>query len=242
MRAVAAVMTAAALAQHDAATTARLHPLTRNALDRMWDFQQADGCWTWAELNAPPSEIDEYFGVTMAAIAVGAAPEKYAATPKAQEGLKRIRSYLRDHPPRTMHDRAMLMLAAAHVEGLMTEEQRKQPTADLFALQRPEGGWAMASLGDWKRSDGQPQELISSDGYGTGFATYVLRAGGGIPADDPRLRKAVIWMETHQRASGCWFTRSPRKNDQLSTYTGSVYVILALSACGEIPSPTSERD
>jgi len=242
MRPVEAVMTAAVLAQNDAATTARLHPLTRKALDRMWDFQQADGGWKWAKLNAPPSEMDDHFGVTMAAIGAGLAPERYALTPKAQDGLKKICGYLRDHPPQTMHNRAMLMLAAAHTEGLMTDEQRKQTTADLFALQRQDGGWAMASLGNWKRSDGQPQDLSSSDGYGTGFATYVLRCAAGTPAEDPRLRKAVIWMKTHQRASGCWFTRSPRKNDELSTYAGTAYVILALSSCGEIPPPAIGND
>jgi squalene-hopene/tetraprenyl-beta-curcumene cyclase len=160
MRAVAAVMTAAVLAQHDAATTGRLHPLTRTALDRMWEFQQPDGGWKWAKLSAPPSEIDEHFGVTMAAIAVGAAPEKYALTPKAQEGLNRIRAYLRDHPPRTMHNRAMLMLAANRVDALMTDEQRRQTAADLFVLQRPDGGWAMAGLGDWQRPDGQAQHRL----------------------------------------------------------------------------------
>jgi squalene-hopene/tetraprenyl-beta-curcumene cyclase len=236
MRPVEAVMTAAVLAQNDAATTARLHPLTRKALDRMWEFQQVDGGWKWAKLKAPPSEVDDHFGVTMAAIGAGIAPERYALTPKAQEGLKKIRGYLRDHPPPTMHNRAMLMLAAAHVEGLMTDEQRAQVKADLFALQQHDGGWAMASLGNWKRSDGQPQDLISSDGYGTGFATYVLRSAAGIPAEDPRLRRAVIWMKTHQRASGRWFTRSPRKNDEFSTYAGTVYVVLALFSCGEIPS------
>lgn len=237
MQPVEAVMTAGVLAQNDAAGDAKLHPLTRKALDRMWDFQQPDGGWKWKRLNAPPSEVDDHFGVTMAAIAVGTAPESYALTPKAQKGLDGIRGYMREHPPLTMHNRAMLLLAAAHVDGMMTDAQRRQTTADLLALQRPDGGWSMASLVEWKRSDGKQPDFGSSDGYGTGFVTYVLRTGADVPAQDTRLRRAVKWMKTHQRASGCWFTRSPRKDDELSTYAGSAYVILALSACGEITTP-----
>src|SRR5438105_3590312 len=41
------VMSAAVLAQHDAATTGQLHPTTRQALDRMWTVQRADGGFDW---------------------------------------------------------------------------------------------------------------------------------------------------------------------------------------------------
>jgi hypothetical protein len=58
---------------------------------------------------------------------------------------------------------------------LLDDASRRQTRADLFALQRPDGGWAMASLGDstWKRKDGTPQDLATCDGYGTGFCVYV---------------------------------------------------------------------
>ena len=116
-------MTAAVLAQHDAATRRKLHPLTRKALDRIWDLQRDDGGWNWVKKNQPPSEIDDHFGVTMAAIGVGMAPDRYADTPQARKGLDRIRHYLREHPPATMHQRGMLLLAAGCVEGLLTGAQ-----------------------------------------------------------------------------------------------------------------------
>ncbi len=235
------VMTAAVLAQHDAATGNKLHPLTRKALDRIWDLQREDGGWNWVKKNEPPSEIDDHFGVTVAAIGVAAAPEGYADTPRARNGLEGIRRYLRANPPATMHQRAMLLLAASRVEGLMGDEQRQQAIADLFALQRPDGGWAMGSLADWSRVDGGPLDRGASDGYGTGFAVYVLRCGGRIAAEDPRLHQAVLWMKSHQRASGCWFTRSPYKVDEISTYEGTGYVLLALDACGEIPHGEPSR-
>ncbi len=231
------VMTAAVLAQHDAATEKKLHPLTRKALDRIWDLQREDGGWNWFINGKPPSETDEHFGVTVAATGVGIAPDQYADTPQARKGLEGIRRYLREHPPTTMHQRAMLLLAAGVVQGLLTEQETEQSVTDLFALQRPEGGWAMSGLGDWKRTDGKPLDRTVSDGYGTGFVVYVLRRGGGVPADEPRLQKAVLWLKTHQRFDGSWFTPSPYKNDELSTFVGTAYVILALDACGEMDGP-----
>lgn len=228
------VMAAAALAQHDAATGSTLQPITRQALDRIWDLQREDGGWNWVKKNQPPSEIDDHFGVTMAVIGVGMAPDHYAESPQARKGLEGIRRYLREHPPTTMHQRAMLLLAGAHVEGLLTDERSRQTVADLFTMQRPDGGWAMAGLGNWKRADSSPQDHTVSDGYGTGFAVYALRRGGKVAANDARLQKGVLWLKTHQRASGRWHTRSPYKNDELSTYVGTAYAVLALDAAGEI--------
>lgn len=228
------VMTAAVLAQHDAATGGKLHPATRTALNRIWDLQRADGGWDWIKSGNPPSEIDDHFGVTTAAIGAAAAPEGYADTPRARKGLEAVRRWLRAHPPANVHQRGMLLLAAAHLDGLMSEPEIAQTVQDLMSLQRPDGGWSMAALGDWKRADGVSLDRNASDGYGTGFAVYVLRRGAGIPAGNPRLKKAVAWLKTHQRAGGCWFTRSPHKNDELSTYVGTAYAILALQACGAL--------
>ena len=135
-----------------------------------------------------------------------------------------------------MHQKAMLLLADHSIGGLMTDESRRQTVADLFELQRPDGGWAMASLGDdtWKRKDKTPQDLNTSDGYGTGFSVYVLRTAGQVPPTTG-IRKAVDWLKSHQRASGGWYTRSPKNSDELSSYVGTAYAVLALKACGEIP-------
>jgi squalene-hopene/tetraprenyl-beta-curcumene cyclase len=236
LRVAEAVMTAAVLAQHDAATQSKLHPLTRKALDRIWDLQRDDGGWNWVQRNQPPSESDDHFGVTMAAIAVGTAPDRYADTPQARKGLDRIRRYLREHPPATMHQRGMLLLAASCLEGLLGEEQRKQAIAGLFALQQPDGGWAMAGLGDWKRVDGAPLDRTASDGYGTGFALFALRQGGLSPKQ-AQLRKGINWLKTHQRLSGRWYTRSAREDNEYQYLTdeGTAFAVMALAACHEIP-------
>ena len=238
-QATEAVMVASVLAQNDAATTGKLHPATRFALDRIWEFQREDGGWRWLDDNEPPSEIEEHYGVTMAAIGVGVAPDDYAQTPAAQKGLEKIRNYFRANPPKNMHHRAMKMLASLHIEGIMTNAERKQVVDDLFALQKPNGGWNLATLGNnWKRSDGTPQDYETSDGYGTGFVIYALRTAG-IPADDPRIQKGIQWLKNHQRASGRWFTRSMDKDSRhYITHSGTAYAILALAKCGETAPPT----
>lgn len=237
-----AVMVASVLAQNDATTTGKLHPATRSALDRIWEFQREDGGWKWLDDNEPPSEIEEHYGVTMAAIGVGIAPDNYSRTPVAKAGLEKIREYLQSNPPANMHNRAMKLLASLVVDGIMTEVERKEVIAGLLALQKSDGGWNLATLGNnWIRSDGTPQDYETSDGYGTGFSIYVLRTAG-VLADDPRIQKGVQWLKTHQRASGRWFTRSMDKDSrQYITHSGTAYALLALAACGESVSATPPR-
>src|SRR5688572_26703848 len=50
------VMTAAVLAMNDAATTKKLHPTTKKALDRMWTVQRTDGGVSWIKCDWPPME------------------------------------------------------------------------------------------------------------------------------------------------------------------------------------------
>jgi squalene-hopene/tetraprenyl-beta-curcumene cyclase len=232
-RVTEAVMVASVLAQNDAATTGKLHPVTRKALDRIWAAQREDGGWTWLDDDEPPSEIDDHYGVTMAAIGVGVAPDDYCDTPAAKEGLEKIRKYFRNNPPANMHHRAMKMLASLHVDGIMTNAERQEVIKDLFALEKGDGGWGLATLGNWKRADGKEQDYESSDGYGTGFAIYALRCAG-VPARDSRIQKGIAWLKTHQRTSGRWFTRSMKKDSKhYITHSGTAYAILALAACGE---------
>ena len=159
----------------------------------------------------------------------------YADSPKARPHIDELRGYLRTHPPQHMHQRGMLMLADPFLGGLMSEEERQQTVADLFELQRPDGGWALAALGfdTWKRKDKTPQDLATSDGYGTGFSVYVLRTAGGVPTDDGWIQRAVTWLKFNQRASGGWYARSPKNNDALSSYVGTAYAVMALKACGD---------
>lgn len=233
------VAAAAALAFNDALTSSKLHPVTRTALDRMWTVQREDGGWNWLKCGWPPMESDDHYGATLAAIAVGVAPEKYLKTDAAQKGLEKIKSYLRKNAAPTLHHRAMLLWAASYVPDLMNASERQSCIDELRKLQRPDGGWAAASLGDWQRADGLMQDTETSDGYGTGFALFVLRRGG-VPAEDPTVQRGLTWIKTHQRVSGRWFTRSlNRDNHHFLTHAGTAFTLMALRECGAIQVQTA---
>ena len=229
------VLLAAALAINDARTTQTLHPTSRRALDRMWTLQRDDGTWPWpTKCRWPPSEIDEYFGVSVAALAVGMAPNEYSRTPQAKHGLEKIRTFLGRNPPATAYQRGMLLWASRYVDGILSEAEKKAAVEELLSLQRPDGGWAFASFGNWQRSDGKPQDTQTSDGYGTGFAIYVLRLAG-LTAQHSQIREGIDWLKTHQRATGRWYTRSANKdNKHYLTHEGTAFALMALAACDEI--------
>ncbi len=255
---------AVALAFHDRATTGKLHPRTRQELDRMWTLQRPDGGWEWPFRDTPPLKSDEHYGATLAALGVGLAPEDYARTAAARKGMAGVRKFLRAHPPTSLHQKAMLLWAGQHVEGLLAPNEKEQTLSELTAAQRPDGGWSLAGLVD-NRDDPQRQteagrkaraeqghgdeflvyvgrdkayrSSLASDGYATGLVVYVLRQAG-VPAGHPRARRGVAWLKGHQRESGRWFTPSQGWHTQHRiANAGTAFAVMALHACGEIPGP-----
>lgn len=226
------VAIASTLAFHDAQSTGKLHPLTRQALDRMWTLQQKDGSWTWNLHRLPPQEYDNYYGVVYAALGVGHAPEGYAQNKSAAEGLSRLKEYLKKNPAPNLHHRTMLLWASLKLEGLMTAEERAKTIKELLALQREDGGWNLPSLGDWKRLNGKANDKNApSDGYASGLVLYVLRQAG-VPATKEPVRRGVQWLRTNQRESGRWFTRSVNADRaHYLTNAGTAYAVMALKAC-----------
>jgi squalene-hopene/tetraprenyl-beta-curcumene cyclase len=230
------VVAAAALAHNDAATTGKLHPLTRTALDRMWTVQRKDGGINWYKCNLPPMEIDDHYGVTLAAVAAGVAPENYTGTESARKGLDGIRAYLKVNPPQNLHHKAMVLWAASYLGDFVSHDGKAQMIRELRGAQRSDGGWSAASLGEWKRADKKEQEPNISDGYGTGFVTFVLRRAG-VPANDPALQKAVTWLKANQRESGRWYARSlTRDNHHYLSHAGSAFAVMAITACEQTPA------
>jgi len=230
------VSIASILAFNDALGSDRLHEVTRQALDHMWTLQRDDGGFDWIKENTAPSELDDHYGVTLALIGVGAAPNAYADTPQARQGVKKLRRYLAEHPTTFPHQSAMLIWAASYMKGLLTPEDQQRRVDELWALQREDGGWSLASLGNWPfRGEGGPTVALTSDGYGTGLVTYVLRRAG-VPANDARIARAIDWLRSNQRANDGWFTPSqsnPGGHHSISR-AGSSYAIMALAACGQL--------
>lgn len=229
------VATAFALAFNDAQQTGKLHDATRFALDKMWDVQAKDGAWNWLKCEWPPLEHDDYYGATLAALAVGYAPDDYAKTEKARAGLKKLKAYFAKVPAPDLHHRAMLLWASTKVSELMTPAERATVVAALKEKQRADGGWSLPSLGEYKRRDAEktPNDPnAASDGYGTGFVAYVLLAAGEKPTGDA-VARAVKWLKGNQRESGRWFTRS--LNNDKAHYianAGTAFCVLALHEAG----------
>ncbi len=238
------VAATALLAISDIKTTGQLDPVTVRAFDYVWDQQSEQGCWEeWLKCNWPPFEVDDHFGVTLVAYAAGMTPKEYAETPSVQKGLRKLREYLHKNPPRNMHQMAMLLLASTTCKDILEPKQRQEAVTKLFSLQKPDGGWNLVELGGWPRSDGKEQDTTSSDGYATGFVTYVLRKSG-VTAQDPRIQKALGWLKANQRASGRWYTRSPRRDGKhYISNAGTAYAVMALASCDEsLSHATDEED
>ena len=237
------VSTTALLAISDVKTTGKLDPTTRQAFDYVWSQQSEQGCWEeWLKCNWPPFEVDDHFGATLVAHAAGMAPVEYAQTPAVRDGLQKLRTYLRANPPANSHQMAMLMLASTTCDGILAPEKRQAAIEDLFALQKNDGGWNLIELGGWQRSDGKEQDTVSSDGYATGFVTYVLLKSG-VEAVDPRIQSAIGWLRANQRASGRWYTRSPRRDGRhYISHAGTAYAVMALKECGESLSPVETAE
>ena len=80
----------------------------------------------------------------------------------------------------------------------------------------------------WRRDDGQPQ-AGHSDSYPTAFITYVLMQ---TDADSSResIQDGLAWLRANQRASGRWFTRSPRKDSRhYISHAATAYALMCLA-------------
>jgi squalene-hopene/tetraprenyl-beta-curcumene cyclase len=236
------VATAVGLAMNDALGTGKLQPITRQALDRVWTVQREDGAWDWLKADTQPLEADDYYGAAFAALGVSHAPDGYADTPAAVAGLSKLRSYLAHQSSQPLHHRAVLLWAASKRPELMTAVDREQTKKELIALQRPDGGWSLPSLGRWHRKDGTPNDQDApSDGYATGLAVLVLHSSGLTPADSV-LARAISWLKTNQRVSGRWFTRSINRDSyHFISHVGTVYAAMALSATDPGGTRSSSR-
>ena len=231
------IATALVLAYNDAHTTGQLQPLTRTALDRMWKGQKPSGEWGWLKCGWPPMEHDDYYGATLAAIATGIAPGKYAQTEQARAGIEKLKSYFRKTPAPDLHHKTMLLWASTLLPGLLTGEEQQATIRELVGQQHEDGGWSLPSLGRYTRRDAAktPNDPHApSDGYATGLSIFVLRKAG-VTASNPVIQKGITWLKANQRESGRWYTRS-LNNDRAHyiTNAGSAFCVLALEACGEL--------
>src|SRR5262245_41237955 len=238
-RAIEAVMNAVVLSRRDA-RTGPLSEEARSALDVMWSLQMKtgpnNGAWTWLNFNYEPWESPNspYFGASLAALAVGSAPDGYAASPEIQDRVNALRDYfVREHASVSLLNQLMALWASGVLRELLTTEQRRATTDAAFAIQQADGGWSTSSLGAYQRMDKTSNDT-KSDGYATGLVCLALQAAG---VRDPRITKGLDWLRMHQdRATGRWTATSLNKQRDPETEpakfmsdAATAYAVLALT-------------
>jgi len=252
-RATEAVLLAFVLANHDR-QTGKLSDDTRSAFDNLWVLQRTDGPskggWPWQlfDLNPWEGNTSPYHGATLAAVAVGVAPDNYRATPAIQKNITALRDYLdREYSAQPLVNRATLLWASTKLPGLVSSKRQRAIIEELSKQQQPDGGWSLfpltktwrdwtpsALIGKWKRKDGSLQDL-NSDGYATALVVFVLQQAG-VPRDDDRIQRGRAWLRQHQnKTEGFWYTsslnkwRDPASNaGRFMSDAATAYAVLAL--------------
>jgi squalene-hopene/tetraprenyl-beta-curcumene cyclase len=211
LQGVETIFAAMFLSREDATKTMSAH--SQKAFDQLWGLQNSEGSskggWRWYAANLDPWENAESgrYGASLAAVALTQAPAEYRDTPKVREQAAALNAYLMDAvDSRRLHDRLALLLARAFV----SDSLRQSIAADALSKQQPDGGWTIESLGPWMaHADAPPSS--GSNAYATAFTTFALLRGG-VTASDPKLAKALTWLQSHQDPStGAWAAVSMNK-------------------------------
>ena len=237
---------AGGLAEWDAHVSKKLSPETGDALKLMFELQSDDGsfantdCW-------PPFESSAYHGTTVAAMAAATAPGWLAGAhdEPLRERIAKLKEYLRTTTPPHDYARLLLLWASTRMPGLIDKTRQDKLIETVFEHQRSDGGWSIRTFstpekwGNGNRAEklrAEPEfKNPPSDGHQTGLAVVVLR-DAGLKSEDPRIQRAVKWLQRNQRESGRWWTRSLNTDKyHFITYSGTCYPLLALAKCGAIP-------
>jgi squalene-hopene/tetraprenyl-beta-curcumene cyclase len=249
-RGTEAVLNALILASDDGACgLCEQSPTTKTALDHLWSTQRADGpdagSWDWLDFGLEPWEAGDgrFFGATLAARALGTAPGYDLKSADVLPKVDRLRAYLHSHTSdQGLFNRVALLRASADLGGLLTDPERTKLVDEILKAQRPDGGWSLASLGDYERSDGTPEDK-DSDGLATGFVVDALRASG-LPRSHPAVAKGLDWLRGHQQKDGGWITVSLNKKRDPKSHVGqfmsdaaTAYAVLALTRDEPAPTP-----
>ena len=254
-RGTESVLNALILANYDA-ESGHLSPDTRAAFENMWALQETTGtkkrgAWSWLQFGLAPWEANDsqYYGATLAAVAVGLAPENYRDTPEIQGNLKVLSEYLqRQLSSQSTLNRLFLLWASTKLPGLLNSAQQKSIVNEVLSKQQKDDGWNLPALAGtwrgwslsaflrtWKREDGTGQEILS-DGFATGLTVFVLEEAR-IPRDNEQLKRGRSWLMRNQNEQeGLWRTSSLNKNRLPSSNIGhfmsdaaTAYAVLALT-------------
>lgn len=235
------------LAAWDAQLRDHTSPETDAALRFAFEMQADDGSIRVKD-RWPPLNSTTYFGTAMLAMAVADAPHWESEIRNAEllTKIERLKQYLRGTPPRNDHERLLLLWASTYLPKLLSAERQQELVDAIWRQQQDDGGWTIwtfatpETLGGGRKAESIRHEsdyvAPRSDGFQTGLAVVVLR-DAGVPADDPRIGRAVTWLLANQRQSGRWWTRSLNTASRFHfvAYSGTAWAALALAKCDALP-------
>jgi squalene-hopene/tetraprenyl-beta-curcumene cyclase len=227
-RGTEAVLNALILARDDANRgRAEPSPATRSAFRHLWATQATEGfdagSWDWLNFGLGPWEANgsRAFGAALASIAVSSAPGPRDEA--ASKGAPMLRDYLRRRfPVESLYNRLWILEASTTFEGLLSTDQKREVVDQLLAARREDGGWSLATLGDFKRVDGTPQPR-DSDGHATGLVLHALLRSGST-ATRTEVLGGLAWLREHQQADGSWPGQSVNKKRDPATFIGKLMV------------------
>jgi squalene-hopene/tetraprenyl-beta-curcumene cyclase len=208
-RGTESVLNALILSTEDA-RQGHLTDTTRAAFNALWAQQlpagEKAGAWTWLNFHLAPWEVSEsqYYGAAMAALAVGTAPDHYAASPEIKNNLELLKGFLqRGYDQQPLLNKVALLWASSKWPDLLTDDQRSGLADSIFTKQQEDGGWSLPKLGDWKRSD-KTTYPVTSDGYSTGLIVLALEESK-LSVNSPQFKKGLAWLQQNQdKAEGFW--------------------------------------
>jgi squalene-hopene/tetraprenyl-beta-curcumene cyclase len=195
------------------APNGKLREDTRAAFEHMWTAQEKTGdqkgAWQWLNFGNEPFEANEsgFYGASLAAVAVGTAPEDYRATPEIQNNINLLGDYIhREIGHQSLVDQVVTLWASTKWPGLLASTQKKSIIDKALAAQQSDGGWGLSSAGWtwmglpmrsllnlWVRSNDIPL-AGKSDGYATGLMVYVL-GQAGVSREDLHLQRGRSWLD-----------------------------------------------
>jgi squalene-hopene/tetraprenyl-beta-curcumene cyclase len=253
-RGTESVLNALILASYDA-RNGSLTGTTRTAFQNMWALQEKagpeKGSWPWLDFGNQPFEAKDsrFYGATLAAMAVGTAPEGFGPAPAVRTSVKLLRDYLeREYPNQSLINQTDVLWASARLPGILTPNQQASILNAILAKQQADGGWSLSSLSWtwrgstmksmvklWTRSE-YPLLGNRSDGYATAVVALALEETG-FPRENVHLTDALRWLRTNQNpVDGRWAGYSLNHHRDASSGTSlfmsdaaTAYAVLALS-------------